>query len=682
MMISVDGLDSADIRSYTHFAVYVRTETVQHPEQIDNNSNSNSSIVNNNELSSSVSSATDTAAQHSINLSNPKLSLVPYSDSDDSDDSDSEPGADSDSDSDIPLRSLSPPAIIPSVSSDQTLQQQQEQSNSTPTASTQTVPAKRNHDNAFDDAAPSSPHPPSAATAAVTSSITATSVDSNLDMDELDCMFGHGWRYTRSVPPPSTSSTDTPNDHIGVTSVKKKRKIVDAVSSSDPSTVNTVTSVTASSQTESSAPLLLGESFTTLDGGSISFDELSLELQHYLGKHTYLTLEHQQCIINAWLLIDKRQKQTISSDAAINQHRPQQQQQQQQRIRAAAASSQSSNKECIVFDQPAPTTNSDTVIMDEPGLKVELVIDVDLKQHFAGFCSGMPLAAGADIAAHKAIAYFHSDWCANASTRIMFGKYIEYCLTRVQLHPSRMVVGDFNSVASWMDRVKNARLPTANIEDRESEDYQCLLKKYREEWEHHRESVLLPLSRAGFIDGIHLARCIQGESIDASNISFRFSYFYQLRPRSALDIIFLPPHLLSGAVIQYGPDGGIIPFLDHSPVGLHLPPPATSVGDTLGTIDIPSCYLEALPIPTIMPDIHAPADFHTVTNTFRFDINGSNLGGISMHASASRSSIQHIHPPQSVADYRENNHSHNTKFKNQHHHHTYRNIHIPGSSSR
>ncbi|KAI8869006.1 hypothetical protein GQ42DRAFT_33536 [Ramicandelaber brevisporus] len=52
-----------------------------------------------------------------------------------------------------------------------------------------------------------------------------------------------------------------------------------------------------------------------------------------------------------------------------------------------------------------------------------------------------------------------------------------------------------------------------------------------------------------------------------------------------------------------------------------------------------------------MPDIHAPADFHTVTSTFRFDINGSNLGGISMHASISRSPIQHIHPPQSVACY-------------------------------
>ncbi|KAI8870157.1 hypothetical protein GQ42DRAFT_155589 [Ramicandelaber brevisporus] len=122
------GLLNWDVCTGIHHARY---------KIVERDNNNTSIISSSNKLSSSASSADNmstpiaAAAQHSTNLRNPKLSLVPYN-------------------ADIPSHSLSPPTIIPFVSSSQAQQQQSQQSNNPSAGATQAVPAKRNHDNAFD----------------------------------------------------------------------------------------------------------------------------------------------------------------------------------------------------------------------------------------------------------------------------------------------------------------------------------------------------------------------------------------------------------------------------------------------------------------------------------------------------------------------------------------------------
>ncbi|KAI8868125.1 hypothetical protein GQ42DRAFT_164359 [Ramicandelaber brevisporus] len=288
---------------------------------------------------------------------------------------------------------------------------------------------------------------------------------------------------------------------------------------------------------------------------------------------------------------------------------------------------------------------------------VASVVDVDLDRASSLYSSDFnsrfalyELILVSGIKVHAAVCYFHSGWQARSSIRCQFGQYIEKSIKSIgELHYFRAFLGDVNSVGHWQDRSRYLRLVTTPLQLRSSLWYRHLLAEYKRECNHHLEAVLMPLARVGFIDSIHLSRC-QNTPARSTNIHLRLSHFRDLSPVSALDVVMLPPHLLSNCSLQYGINGGLHSFLDHTVVGVTLPLQQPSTGDEIVASGcIPSFYSQQPPVPDIHIPINAPAKYHSVTTTFKFKV-GSNISNISMEAIVSRTSTPHKHPSQKEAN--------------------------------
>ncbi|KAI8869746.1 hypothetical protein GQ42DRAFT_155935 [Ramicandelaber brevisporus] len=288
---------------------------------------------------------------------------------------------------------------------------------------------------------------------------------------------------------------------------------------------------------------------------------------------------------------------------------------------------------------------------------VASVVDVDLDRASSLYSSDFnsrfalyELILVSGIKVHAVVCYFHSGWQARSSIRYQFGQYIEKCIKSIgELHYFRVFLGDVNSVGHWQDRSRYLRLVTTPLQLRNSLWYRHLLAEYKRECNHHLEAVLMPLARIGFIDSIHLSRC-QNTPTRSTNIHLRLSHFRDLSPVSALDVVMLPPHLLSDCSIQYGINGGLHSFLDHTVVGVSLPLQQPSTGNEIvASVDIPSFYTQQPPVPDIHIPINAPAKYHSVTAAFKFSI-GSNISNISMETIVGRTSSPHKHPSQKDAN--------------------------------
>ncbi|KAI8867721.1 hypothetical protein GQ42DRAFT_180465 [Ramicandelaber brevisporus] len=282
---------------------------------------------------------------------------------------------------------------------------------------------------------------------------------------------------------------------------------------------------------------------------------------------------------------------------------------------------------------------------------VASVVDVELDRASSLYSSDFnsrfalyELILVSGIKVHTVVCYFHSGWQARSSIRYQFGQYVEKSIKSIgELHYFRVFLGDVNSVGHWYDRSRYLRLVTTPLQLRCSLWYRHLLAEYKRECNHHLEAVLMPLARIGFIDPIHLSRCFNTPA-RSTNIHLRLSHFKNLSPVSALDVVMLPPHLLSGSIIQRGINGGLHSFLDHTVVGVILPLQQSSTGDEIvASVDIPSFYTQQPPVPSIHIPINAPAKYHSVTTTFKFKV-GSSINNISMETIVSRTSSPHKHP--------------------------------------
>ncbi|KAI8872762.1 hypothetical protein GQ42DRAFT_153334 [Ramicandelaber brevisporus] len=254
------------------------------------------------------------------------------------------------------------------------------------------------------------------------------------------------------------------------------------------------------------------------------------------------------------------------------------------------------------------------------------------------------------VKVHASVCYFHSSWQARSSIRCQFGQYIEKSIKSIgELHYFRVFLGDVNSVGHWHDRSRHLRLVTTPLQLRCSLWYRQLLAEYKRECNHHLEAVLMPLARIGFIDPVHLSRC-QNTPARSTNIHLRLSHFRDLAPVSALDVVMLPPHLLSDCSIQYGINGGLHSYLDHTVVGVTLPLQQPSTGDEIvASVDILPAYTQQPPVPSTHIPINAPAKYHSFTTAFKFSI-GSNISNISMETIVSRTNSPHKHPSHKEAN--------------------------------
>ncbi|KAI8868790.1 hypothetical protein GQ42DRAFT_35995 [Ramicandelaber brevisporus] len=630
------GLLNRDVCTGIHHARY---KVVGHDK-------SNTSIVSSsNQLSSSVSSADNTstpkpptATQHSTNLCGSKLSLVPYS-------------------ADIPPHFLSPPAIIPSVSSYQAQQQQQEQSNNSPTAATQAVPEKRNHDLAIDGTILQSG---TVKRSRVSNQSVQSSGNNQHCQSSGSSSFAHVMPASTSTAVVSQLSLSDSIQQLQASNRELASRIqryasqrvharLGNVSASDSSTTHS-TQQQQQQQQQQHKPLpgyknmvcyiakqeTVSDCEPNIDDGMLHIACVNLRDINGVAASEQISKQLSQCHAIGFTEFSSEAFEEIKllcgdSVTVLRNGR-------------VGIAIRNSNAKSVVQVSLAIDEFVD-VYGTHLSESVRTSIKADIHSRLALY--ELTLICGTNV--HIAVVYYHSNWSAHVDARRVFGKCIRHCFKKVQLHSLYIGIGDINSTVHWIDRYRYNLLGTTEEQHRNEQHYRSLVSDYKGENKHHCESVLEPLAEVGLFDPVHLARCLNMPTSSA-DIHHRFSFMKNNQPVSAIDCCFVPVHLLPECVISYGIGSGLWPYLDHLAIGVSISLKRADAIGTASSINIPQSYFGLPPIPQNHIIIRRPINYMDTTTRFKFTIDNNSNSSLSMTSTVTRTATPHQHPPSNICD--------------------------------
>ncbi|KAI8870482.1 hypothetical protein GQ42DRAFT_15570 [Ramicandelaber brevisporus] len=633
------GLLNQDVCTDIH---YLRYKLVGR----DKSNTSSSSNISYSGLSSSASSAdnmsapnsqaTEAAAQHSTNSHGSKLNLVPCS-------------------ADIPSHSLSPPARISTVSS----YQAQQQSNSTPTAATQTVPGKRNHDLAADGTILQSG---TVKRSRVSNPSVQTSGNNQHFQSSGSSSFAHAMPASISTAVINQPSLSDSIQQVQASNRELANRIQRYASQrvhprlgnssvSDSSTTHSTQQQQQQQQHSSSHEPLPGyknmvcyiakqetvsDCEPNIDDGMLYVACVNLRDINGVAASEQISKQLSQCHAIGFTEFSSEAYEEIKllcgdSVTVLRNGR-------------VGIAIRNSNAKSVV-QVPIAIDEFVDVYGKNLSESVRTSIKADIHSRLALF--ELTLICGTNV--HIAVFYYHSNWAAHIDARRVFGNCIRYCLKNVQLHSLYIGIGDINSAAHWLDRYRHNLLGTTEEQHRNVQHYRNILKEYSRENKHHCESVLEPLAEVGLYDPVHLARCLNMPTSSA-DIHHRFSFMKNNQPVSAIDCCFVPVHLLPECVISYGIGSGLWPYLDHLALGVSISLKQADAIGTTSSINIPQSYFELPPVPQNHIIIRRPINYMETTTRFKFTIVNSSNSSLSMTSAVTRTATPHLHPPAHVCD--------------------------------